>query len=422
MHLRRRLLASAFALLAIPLSASAASAAVASPAHPATHHAPVVVRLAPSKFGPVLVTGAGRALYTFSGDGIPFSPTGPQFNCTALNTAPALNNTPCTVAWPPLQATGRLIAGRGVRQRGLGTVTRNGVKQVTYFGQPLYRFIKDTAARQMNGEDVAAFSGTWYLDTPSGRPAVGRATVMTQASPNGVILSAQTAGAFHSLYTLTADGPRTTTCVGPCAAAWPPLLTSRHAVAAHGARRGLVGTIRRPDGTFQVTYRGRPVYFFAFDLGAGAPNGQTNGEDLIDPLVDGNWYNLRVNGAIEPGPATIGSETTSLGSDLSVTAGLTQVTATLYAFSADSAHASRCTGLCARIWIPVLTSKQPSAAAGADGSKLGTISRHDGTFQVTYNGQPLYFFAKDLSAGTSGNGITAFGGTFRVVNTDGTVG
>jgi predicted lipoprotein with Yx(FWY)xxD motif len=418
MHLRRRLLASAFALLAVPLSASAASAAVTAPAHPAAHGKAVVVRLAHSKFGPVLVTGPGMSLYTFSGDGIPFSPTGPQFNCTALNTAPALNNTPCTVAWPPLQATGRLIAGRGVRQRGLGTVTRNGVKQVTYFGQPLYRFIKDTAARQMNGEDVAAFSGTWYLDTPSGRPAVGRATVQTQASPNGVILSAPTAGAFHSLYTLTADAPRMTTCVGPCAAAWPPLLTSRHAKAAHGARRALTGTIRRPDGTFQVTYRGRPVYFFAFDLGAGAPSGLTNGEDLIDPQAFGNWYNLHTSGAIQPGRATIGSETTSLGSVLSVTAGLTQATATLYAFSADSARASRCTGLCARIWIPVLTSKRPSPAGAVNGSKLGTISRHDGTFQVTYNGNPLYFFAKDLSGGTSGNGITAFGGTFRVVSTN----
>jgi predicted lipoprotein with Yx(FWY)xxD motif len=210
--------------------------------------------------------------------------------------------------------------------------------------------------------------------------------------------------------------------LGPCAAAWPPLLTSRRAKTAGGAARSLTGTIRRPDGTFQVTYRGRPVYFFSFDLGAGAPSGQTLGEDLIDPQAFGNWYNLRTSGAIEPGPATIGSETTSLGTDLSVTAGLTQVTATLYAFGADSAHASRCTGLCAQIWIPVLTSKRPSAAGGTDGSQLGTISRHDGTFQVTYHGHPLYFFAKDLSSGTSGNGMTAFGGTFLVVNTDGTVG
>jgi predicted lipoprotein with Yx(FWY)xxD motif len=419
MHFRRRLLATAFALLAVPFSAATASAAVhAAPAH---SHA-VVVRLAPSRFGPVLVTGSGMSLYTFSGDGIPFSATGPQFNCTALNTAPALNNLPCTTAWPPLKATGRLIAGRGVRQHGLGTITRNGVTQVTYFGKPLYGFIKDTARGQMNGEDVAAFSGTWYLDTPSGRPAVGRAVVQTQQSSNGVIISAQTAGAFHSLYTLTADGPHMTTCVGPCAAAWPPLLTSRHAAAVGRAHRALIGTIRRPDGTFQVTYRGRPVYFFAFDLGAGVPNGLTTGEDLIDPQAFGNWYNLKTDGAMQPGPATIGSESTSLGTDLSVTAGLTQATATLYAFSADSPSRSRCTGLCAQIWIPVMTSKRPSAAGGADGSKLGVISRHDGTFQVTYNGHPLYFFAKDLSGGTSGNGITAFGGTFRVVNTDGTVG
>jgi predicted lipoprotein with Yx(FWY)xxD motif len=82
-------LATAFALLAVPFSAAAASAAVTAPAHPAGHGAPVVVRLAHSTLGPVLVTGSGMALYRFSGDGIPFSADGPQFNCTALNTAPA---------------------------------------------------------------------------------------------------------------------------------------------------------------------------------------------------------------------------------------------------------------------------------------------------------------------------------------------
>jgi predicted lipoprotein with Yx(FWY)xxD motif len=45
-------------------------------------------------------------------------------------------------------------------QRGkLGTVTRDGVTQVTYDGKPLYRLIEDTAANVVNGEDVAAFNG-----------------------------------------------------------------------------------------------------------------------------------------------------------------------------------------------------------------------------------------------------------------------
>ncbi|MEP7022279.1 MAG: hypothetical protein ABJB47_00365 [Actinomycetota bacterium] len=362
------------------------------------------------------------SLYTFSGDGIPFSKDGPQVNCTALNQAP--DKTPCTAVWPPLLATGPLVAKGGVRQRGLGHLVRNGVDQVTYFGKPVYAFVRDTMPGQMNGEGVAAFNGTWYLDSLAGNPAVGQATVQTQPSPNGTVLSAPTAfgafgafGAFHSLCTLTTDGPFRTACTGPCAAAWPPLLTSSRAMAGSGARSHLIGTIRRPDGTFQVTYRSHPVYFFDFDLAPGAPNGLTLGEDLIEPQVSGIWYNVNRTGTPNPGTATIGTETTKFGGHLlSVTAGLTKVQATLYAFSADRHRTSRCYGLCAQIWPPAITSTRPKATGHARSSKLGVITRRDGTFQVTYNGHPLYYFGKDLSPGTSGNGVVAFGGTFSVVH------
>jgi predicted lipoprotein with Yx(FWY)xxD motif len=428
---RRRLLTSAIALLAVPVAvATASSAAIAAPARPAqatvAEHAgqmsaaPLVVTTARSKFGRVLVTGSGMSLYTFSGDGLPFSPTGLQLNCTALNKAP--NGTPCTVAWPPLLATGRLVARGGVHQKGLGTVTRNGVTQVTYFGEPVYGFINDTAAGQMNGEDIAAFSGTWYLDKTSGKPAVTVPTVQTEVSPNGIVISSPTAAGVRTVYTLSADGPSMTTCTGPCAAVWPPLLTSERAVAGTGVRHHLIGTIRRPDGTYQVTYRDHPVYFFAFDLGAGAAPGQTNGEYLIDAAASGVWYTLLPTGTPNPGTTTVGSQTVASKTILSVTAGFGHTTATLYAFSADSATTSMCSGQCAVIWPPVLTATAPVAGSGVTGSLLGTIARPDGTFQVTYNGHPLYFFAKALDAGTQGAGITAFGGTFSTVNTAGTVG
>src|SRR5260221_2275957 len=95
----------------------------------------VVVTTTASKFGRVLVTGSGRSLYVFSGDNFPFSPTRPpQLACTALNKAP--NGLPCTTAWLPLIATGRLVASGGVRQAGLGTLNRHHVKQGTYLCHP----------------------------------------------------------------------------------------------------------------------------------------------------------------------------------------------------------------------------------------------------------------------------------------------
>jgi predicted lipoprotein with Yx(FWY)xxD motif len=69
-----------------------------------------------------------------------------------------------------------------------------------------------------------------------------------------------------ALYLFTHDPRGATTCHGACAAAWPPyLVTTRHLAAQGEARTALVGTIRRPDGHLQVTYRGHPLYYYVGD-------------------------------------------------------------------------------------------------------------------------------------------------------------
>ncbi|MGH3276942.1 MAG: hypothetical protein ACRDNZ_21775, partial [Streptosporangiaceae bacterium] len=338
------------ALVTVPFAVAAtASAAMAAPvAHAAQHvSSPVVITTAHTKFGTVLQTASGESLYVFSGDGLAFSAKSPiQLACTALNKAPAPANVPCTTAWPPLLATGQLVAKGGVRQKGLSTVTRNGVRQVTYFGAPLYGFIKDTAAGQVNGEDVAAFDGTWYLDHQNGVPAAETPTVSLEVSHNGVVLSSATAAGGRTLYALSADTSKTTACTGACAAIWPPLLTSSgHALAGTGVSRSALGTLHRADGTWQVTYHGHPVYFFAFDLGAGAAAGLTNGEYILDPApVDGAWYTVSPQGTPDAGTTAVGSETVGGRDLLSVTGGFTKTVATLYAFSADSTTSSMCNG------------------------------------------------------------------------------
>jgi len=412
---------SAAPAVAAPAVAAPARAAGQATASRAAAGAAVVVTTTTSRFGRVLVTGSGRSLYTFTGDNFPFSPRGAlQLACTALNKAP--NGLRCTTAWPPLLATGRLIARGGVRQAGLGTVTRNHVKQVTYFGRPLYRFIGDGAAGQKNGQNFPAFDGMWYLDATSGRPAVGQASVRTELSRNGIVLSAPTAQGRRTLYTLSFDRRNMTTCRGPCAGIWPPLLTSRRAMAGRGVSLRLIGTLRRPDGSLQVTYRGHPVYRFAFDLGAGAPPGLTKGEYLIDPAASGVWYMVTPRGTPDPGTTTVGSEHSGRANILAITAGLTHATATLYAFSIDTARVSRCTGMCAIFWPPVLTSRRVKAGPGVIQRFLGTLRRADGTLQVTYHGHPLYFFALALDSSLGGNGVTVFGGTFNIVHVNGTVG
>ena len=81
---------------------------------------------------------------------------------------------------------------------------------------------------------------------------------------------------------------------------------------------------------------------------------------------------------------------------------------TLYTHAGDSATASTCTGGCATAWPPLATTGQPTAGAGVTG-QLGTLTRGDGTTQVTYGGMPLYYWQGDKKAGdVTGDGVDGF--------------
>jgi predicted lipoprotein with Yx(FWY)xxD motif len=79
---------------------------------------------------------------------------------------------------------------------------------------------------------------------------------------------------------------------------------------------------------------------------------------------------------------------------------------TLYLFTADSPGTSACTGTCLDVWPPLLTDGAPIAAGESDASLLGTLTRDDGTVQVTYAGWPLYRYVVDRTAGdVAGQGV-----------------
>ncbi len=75
---------------------------------------------------------------------------------------------------------------------------------------------------------------------------------------------------------------------------------------------------------------------------------------------------------------------------------------TVYNFEMDTADSgeSACSGECIANWPPltVAEGETPAGGSGVTG-ELGTITRDDGTLQVTYNGLPLYFFANDQEPG-----------------------
>jgi predicted lipoprotein with Yx(FWY)xxD motif len=93
---------------------------------------------------------------------------------------------------------------------------------------------------------------------------------------------------------------------------------------------------------------------------------------------------------------------------------------TLYLFQADKSGASACSGACAAAWPPLVVTGAPQAGSGVSQALLGTITRPDGSMQVTYNGHPLYYFRADTSAGAAhGQGIRAFGAEWYVVSASG---
>lgn len=88
----------------------------------------------------------------------------------------------------------------------------------------------------------------------------------------------------------------------------------------------------------------------------------------------------------------------------------------LYLWVADHNGTSSCAGACAKAWPPLLTKASPTASGGVQMSDLSTITRSDGTKQVTYKGHPLYYFVGDTGSGTwRGEGSNSFGAKWWLV-------
>ncbi len=83
-----------------------------------------------------------------------------------------------------------------------------------------------------------------------------------------------------TLYQSTKDTDNVSNCTGACATEWPPYTVSAAIAASLTSDPGIAGkiaTIKRADGSLQVTYRGLPLYFFAQDIKPGDTKGEAVG-------------------------------------------------------------------------------------------------------------------------------------------------
>jgi predicted lipoprotein with Yx(FWY)xxD motif len=107
-----------------------------------------------SSFGRVLFDGRGYVLYAFTRD---------KNGRSACYGA-------CAKAWPVYYAKGTLRAGTGIKRSLIGTTKRrDGRRQITYAGRPLYYYVGDTKAGQIRCQNVVEFGGAWLIVRPSGK-------------------------------------------------------------------------------------------------------------------------------------------------------------------------------------------------------------------------------------------------------------
>ncbi len=300
---------------------------------------------------PVVVNGKGFTYYRFDKD----TPDPSKSNCDGA----------CAQLWPPVEVThGSRIFVNGVATADVGLVKRDdGNYQVTIHGWPIYRYTKDTAPGQTNGQGVG---GTWFGVTPTGGKA-GRPTQNGNGevnytsgtaaahdappdtgdffngpndSPQGRKWVELTASSANGLNPIVVNGkgftyyrfdkdtpdPSKSNCDGACAQLWPPVeVTHGSRIFVNGVATADVGLVKRDDGNYQVTIHGWPIYRYTKDT---AP-GQTNGEG-----VGGTWFAISPIGGkvLPPADATPPAASTAP----SATAALGNGTVTLF----DSANAS----------------------------------------------------------------------------------
>ncbi|WP_297439180.1 hypothetical protein [Thermococcus sp.] len=192
-----------------------------------------------------------------------------------------------------------------------------------------------------------------------------------------------TDGEGRTLYYFAKDIPNSgkSSCYGPCAEKWPAF-SPDHVSAPSVLDSKDFSYIERSDGTYQLAYKGWPLYYFFKDEKAG----DTNGED-----VKHVWYVMRdydVMIAYQEG----------LGTYLTDDYGRT-----LYYFAKDSVNMSACSGECLQKWPPFY---RPNPVAPS------VIQGHFGELNVngvkftTFKGYPLYYFFKDERRGeVNGQGV-----------------
>jgi predicted lipoprotein with Yx(FWY)xxD motif len=132
---------------------------------------------------------------------------------------------------------------------------------------------------------------------PAATAAASAASASAPAAAGGPVVMTATVGTVGTLVVASSNGMTvytfdkdvvnsgTSACTGGCIAKWPALTVPAGSTPTGASGiTGKLGTITRTDdGTLQVTYNGKPLYFFSGDKAAGDSNGIYTGWSAVKP-------------------------------------------------------------------------------------------------------------------------------------------
>jgi predicted lipoprotein with Yx(FWY)xxD motif len=98
-------------------------------------------------------------------------------------------------------------------------------------------------------------------DPATTREADGTRIVVAESEFGEMLFDAKQ----QAIYIFENDRADQTVCYDECARAWPPVFTDTKPVAGKGVDASPLGTVKRRDGRLQVTYAGKPLYFYAHE-------------------------------------------------------------------------------------------------------------------------------------------------------------
>jgi predicted lipoprotein with Yx(FWY)xxD motif len=300
-----------------------------------------------------------------------------------------------------------------------------------------------------SGSTAGASSG--YGSSSASKSSAGILTSAIKTRVGNGVGTIVTDGKGWTLYRFDKDtgSPSKSNCNGACATTWPPALTDGGTPTLSGVKSGLVGKVRRADGTWQLTLAGWPMYRYSKDQKAGqwkgigvggtwwavSPSGKrvqkckpsmgngNNGGYNNGRYNNGNRnrgggnntnvnVNVNVNINVVNNVKIVNVNQNNINLGQIVVGGKGKGRA-MYRYDRDSMRKSNYSG---KTWSPVIVDQTPQIVGVAQ-NLIGTILRSDGTKQLTLAGWPMYFFSGDVKSGdVKGEGM---GGTWWAVRSDG---